>query len=466
MREEEDLRAALRTLERHAPDPDAMLAAVRSAVDGAPTGHRWRPRARVNGAPRGWARTVAPLAAAASVIAVVTGLTLVANMTGPVPARPGKSRVTQPQHPLPLTASGIPGYFLVTPGNLHTDQPNGARLLDTGIPPSLRSHENLQIIATATGRVAATVRVPGYVTAIAASSGAFFAAVVRGPRAWFYEIRLAAGHASATAARLPIPADTAPIAFMAVSPDGGKLAYSTLARYGAFGVIRNLVVAATANGAERRWGAPAQEPTASMGTMAFLADGKTLAFNWTGPATTSPSSALRLLDTTAPGNNLLAGRAVLRLVNQAGGYASYTISPDGKELIGILTCVPDCRPSTTAPAFGRSVPLGSVIRFSAAGGPPAVLYTEPPPRGSSGLSGNSACSDPMWISATGRKLLLVCVQRRPATPPRKAVTRVHVVLLANGRIRELPWLAGTTADITAFPGITADGGVPALPPNS
>jgi hypothetical protein len=197
-----------------------------------------------------------------------------------------------------------------------------------------------------------------------------------------------------------------------------------------------------------------------MGTMSFLADGKTLAFNWTGPATTSPSSALRLLDTTAPGNDLLAGRSVLRLVSQAGGYTDYTISPDGKTLIGVLTCVPGCQPT---PALGRSVALGSVIRFPVAGGPPAVLYTEPPPPGSSGHSVNSACSDPMWISATGRKLLLVCVQRRPATPQRKAVTRVHIVLLANGRARELPWLAATPADITAFPGITANGGVPALP---
>jgi hypothetical protein len=197
-----------------------------------------------------------------------------------------------------------------------------------------------------------------------------------------------------------------------------------------------------------------------MGTMSFLADGKTLAFNWTGPATTSASSALRLLDTTAPGNDLLAGRAVLRLVNQAGGYTGYTISPDGKTLIGILTCVPGCQPT---PALGRSVALGSVIRFPVAGGHPAVLYTEPPPPGSSGPSVNSACADPMWISATGRKLLLVCVQRRPATPQRKAVTRVHVVLLANGRVRELPWLAAIPADITAFPGITANGGVPAVP---
>jgi hypothetical protein len=112
---------------------------------------------------------------------------------------------------------------------------------------------------------------------------------------------------------------------------------------------------------------------------------------------------------------------------------------------------------------GRSVPLGSVIRIPAAGGHPAVLYTEPPPRGSSGHSVNSACSDPMWISATGRKVLLTCVQRRPATAQRKAVTRVHIVLLANGRVRELPWLAGIPADITAFPGITASSGVPALP---
>jgi len=464
MRDEEDLRAALRTLERHAPDPDAVLAAVRSA-GAAPTRRGWRREARVNGAPRGWARTAAPLAAAASVVAVVTGLTLAANMTGPTPARPGKSRVTQPQHPLPLTADGVPGYFLATPGNLHTDQPNGAHLDDSGIPSSLRSHEDLQIIATATGRLAATVRVPGYVTAIAASSGAFFAAVVRGPRAWFYEIRLAADHASATAARLPIRADTVPIGFMAVSPDGSRLAYSTFVRYGAFAVIRNLVVASTANGAEHRWAAPAQEPTASMGTMSFLADGKTLAFNWTGPATTSASSSLRLLDTTAPGNDLLAGRAVLRLVNQYGGFADYTISPDGKTLTGILACVPGCHPSSFSPAGGRWGPLGSVIRFPVAGGAPEVRYTEPPLPGSSGNS-VSACSDPLWISDSGRKLLLTCVQHRPGTAQRKAVTRVHILLLDNGRrIRELPWLAGTPADITAFPGITANGGLPVLPPN-
>jgi hypothetical protein len=35
MREEEDLRAALRALERHAPDPDSVLLAVRSRASAA-----------------------------------------------------------------------------------------------------------------------------------------------------------------------------------------------------------------------------------------------------------------------------------------------------------------------------------------------------------------------------------------------------------------------------------------------
>jgi hypothetical protein len=82
MRDEADLRAALRTLERHAPDPDATLAAVRSA-GAAPASRRWHRRVAAPVAARRWAPVAAPLAAAAAVIAVVTGLALIGNMTGP-----------------------------------------------------------------------------------------------------------------------------------------------------------------------------------------------------------------------------------------------------------------------------------------------------------------------------------------------------------------------------------------------
>lgn len=107
--------------------------------------------------------------------------------------------------------------------------------------------------------------------------------------------------------------------------------------------------------------------------------------------------------------------------------------------------------------------LGSVIEFFTATGSAGVLYQEPPLPGTSRR--DTACSDPLWISNTGRKLLLYCFQRQPATSGRKAVTRTHVILLGNGRVtQQLPWLASTVSDVAEFPGISnAAGGVPAFP---
>src|SRR5450759_1686319 len=112
--------------------------------------------------------------------------------------------------------------------------------------------------------------------------------------------------ASATFTELPIPPDTAPIGFIAASPDASKLAISTYVRHGPAGDIQNLTVASTATGAERRWTTPAQDSQGSMDTMAWLADGRTLAFNWTGASETSPWSSLRLLDSSVAGDDLLS----------------------------------------------------------------------------------------------------------------------------------------------------------------
>jgi hypothetical protein len=452
MREEEDLRAALRTLERHAPDPGKMLLTVRSraravAPPGGPRGFGHG----AGGAPRSWPGRIAPLAAAAAVAGVVAGSVLLANVIAPTTVRPGGSRPRgmSTAAPLPLTADGLPAYFAEAPLS-----PHGG---------------TLRIMATATGQTVATVKLPGRVAAIAASNGAFFAATARGRQKSFYEIQLAAGGTGARTAELPIPPVTAPIGFIAASPGGSKLAISTFAPrmplpYGAEYNIQNLIVASTATGAERRWLTPAQDRQGSMGVMNWLADGKTLAFTWTGAAETSPSTSLRLLDTAAPGNDLLASRPVLRTFNRAGDF-SYTISPDGLAVIGIERCLPGCGPGSPGIVQGHRAALGSVIKFSAVTGDATVLYEEPPLPGTSSRRQDSACNDPLWISDSGRTLLLYCFQHRPATTTRKAVTMTYVIVLDNGRItRQLPWLAETVNDGTVFPGIVnVAGGVPPLP---
>ena len=394
---------------------------------------------------RGWGgrpRWMVPLAAAAAVLVVVAASILVARAVVPGQTVPGAGPPLAA--PLPLTADGLPAYFLAIPSG---DQQAGAEPGNQNegvgpIPRRLSSHETVRVVATDTGKTVATATLPGYVTEIAASRGAFFAAVVRGSAATFFEIRLNGGRTATTVTELPIPPDTAPLEFMAASPNGSKLAYSTLVMHGASGDVQNLVVASTTEDSEREWTTPASYSAGSMGQMNFLANGRTLAFSWTGPSETSPSSALRLLDTAAPGSDLLAGRAVLRFANQAGTFDSYTLSPNGKVVVGTAIG------PRTGVVNGTRVPFGSVVAFSATTRTPSVLYRPRPAKGEMNY-----CNDlPLWISTSGREVLIDCYQQREVKGA-KAVARV--MLLDNGHVSYLPWLAATGNETTAFPGVLA-----------
>ena len=230
-------------------------------------------------------------------------------------------------------------------------------------------------------------------------------------------------------------------------------------------------MAATSTGAERRWYTPARDARGgnSLDTMAWLADGKTLALNWTGPAAVSPSTGLRLLDTSAPGNNLLSGPFVLRDYNRAGSFSvtfdGYNISPDGKTLLGVVDCLPGCVPGSPGVVQGRPDVLGSLIQFNAATKAPTVRYTEPELPGVAANPVNSGCLDPMWFSASGHRVLLPCVQHRPPTRQRKGATYPHVLLLDGGKVTGLPWLDGLVNGEAAFPGVEYIGGPLPLPMN-
>jgi hypothetical protein len=198
--------------------------------------------------------------------------------------------------------------------------------------------------------------------------------------------------------------------------------------------------------------------------MAWLADGKTLAFNWEGPAAVSPSTGLRLLDTSAPGNNLLSGAFVLRAYNRAGSFDDYSISPDGKVLLGVVSCLPGCGPSSLGTVQGHPDLLGSLIQFAAATKAPTVRYAEPELPGIAASSGDSGCIDPMWLSASGGKILLPCFQHRPGTRQHKGVTLTHVLLLDGAKATALTWLNGFVNGEAAFPGIWFVGGWVSPPP--
>jgi hypothetical protein len=379
---------------------------------------------------------IVSLAAAAAVVALIVASIFAAHTVVPGTRRPAPG---PPLAPLPRLANGLPAYFLEhsfsdqVPGPQPSTGPDGR----PPIPSRLRSHETLRVVATATGKVTATATLPGYVTAIAASRGAFFAAVVRADKARFYEIRLNDSRTATTVTELPIRPDTAPLAYLAVSPDGNKLAYSTVAMHGKAEGVQTLVVASTTDGREREWLTPAQDSQGYLGSMNWLADGRTLAFNWTGSPGTAPAAAsLRLLDTAAPGSDLMAGRAVLPSVYQARAFSYFTtLSPDGQVVVGVAS----------GSAASRA-PEDSVLAFSTATGEETVLD-----RASiNGVHGHG-CGMPVWISNAGSKVLVTCFQAEEvkATPPLHYV--VNVVLINHGHATLLPWLNATAEGITAFP---------------
>lgn len=370
-------------------------------------------------------------AAGAAVVAVVAGSIFAAHAVVPGTRLPGPGL---PSAPLPRLADGLPAYFLESPISWPGLEPRTKNDRNPPIPSRFRSHETLRVVATATGKVAATATLPGYVTAIAASRGAFFAAVIKNNMARFYEIRLNDGHTATTVTELLIPPDSAPLAYMAVSPAGAKLAYSTLVTHGAWGV-RNLVVASTTDGSEREWTAPARDAQGSMGPMNWLADGRTLAFNWTDSVTSPGFSYPRLLDTAAPGSDLMAVRAVLPYRDEAGMFGDYTtVSPNGQVVVG----------KANGSAAGHA-PAGSVVAFSTTTGKPTVLFRASP----SGDRESGCYPPPAWISNAGSEVLVACFREVKATPPIAYV--VNMLLVNHGHVTRLPWLDATAEGSTAFP---------------
>jgi hypothetical protein len=424
----------LRNLDPDTPGPSpaetaTALARLLAAIDARPSTSR--PAASLSrlsflerfARPRFWA----PVAAAAAVAALaITGAVIAAH---PVPAtrRPAPG---PPSAPLPFLADGLPAYFVENsfldrlPGLVHS------------------SRGTVRVVATATGKLAATATLPGYVAAIAASRGAFFAAAVKDNQARFYEIRLNDSGTATTVTELPIRPDTASVShFMAVSPDGSKLAYST---YAASGAIRSLVVASTTGGSQREWRPPPQDSGGWMGPMSWLADGRTLAFNWAPSLRTISDGYLRLLDTEAPGSDLMASKRVLPSVFDAHLLITDSmLSPDGQVVVGAVN-----------ESAANRAPVNSVIAFSTATGKQTVLYRAAP----YGTNEWGCYSPPLWVSNAGSEVLVTCFYSRAdktgtlCNPDRPSVCQPQfaTVLIDHGHATILPSLSRGQAMMTWF----------------
>jgi len=205
----------------------------------------------------------------------------------------------------------------------------------------------------------------------------------------FYELRLGpAGHPRPLMP-LPAPAIANGNTF-AVSADGGKLAIATTtAKTAAIAVV------SLATRAVRLWRAPS-----GYATDLSWAGNRFIAFQWSDGSQSArvvpARSGVRVLDTAAPGGDLLASRLIIhqsahtRLGNFTG-LAYPLISADGSTLFATVLW------------GGPGNPRAEVVEFSARTG--RALTVVAPPEGESGMG--SWCGA-LWTDPSGSHATAVC----------------------------------------------------------
>jgi hypothetical protein len=373
-----------------------------------------RPRGRRQGVagPAGrhrWAAWLVPLAAAASVIAVVAAsLAISATFHGRHRAASG------PSGPF----AGVPPYYIVLAGQ----NPS----------PAIIQLTSAEIRATATGAVLARVTPPppyNTFTAVAAGNDHTF---VLAAEKWkvtrkdggtsylataskFFLLRLGAGGDIKRLTSLPIPPEPAgaTISGFALTPDGTKLAVAL--RGGDGGPGPGIQVFSVATEAERVWtwpgGGPITNNAGEGEVLSWTADGRTLAFQqWVA----GNYIHLRLLDTTTPGGSLQAASRLLLRWPGDGATWHYVNGKISNVLFGFSAIItPDGSKIVAATEDLTKHPLSSELAFTefsaATGKVVKVLGRWPIP----GLYPGQT-QDVLWTNSSGSTLIVLA--HKPGVP--------------------------------------------------
>jgi len=333
---EDKLRAAIHaTAEEIPPDPPPLRLQP---------GRRTRWRSRI-----GW---IAPLAAAAVVVALVAvSLALAGGV-------PGRTRSAQPAQQQGVNS--VPPYYV-------------ALLTGQGRPDEDNSPGTVaEVRATTTGAVLARIVPPkpyaDFSGVTAAADDRTFVLVAEEkvnppplnrqyvnkypigyyPASRFFVLRIdpAAGTSSARASLQPLPAAFIPanneVHGMALSPDGASLAAVIGAQIDGYGT--HLSVFNLARGTSRTWsfkscshcfpsGGGLGYGGTNVDSLSWTADGQYLALIGPGAASLQAPSGVRLLDTSAPGTNLLADSKPV--VGGGPNWRGAIITPDGRTVVAI-----------------------------------------------------------------------------------------------------------------------------------
>jgi hypothetical protein len=405
MRNEDDLRAALRSLESHAPDPAVVL---RTAQE------RGGPPAQLN-RDRRWRRAVAPLAAAASVVAVVAAVLV---LTGP-----DGSRGQGPSTGQAAALASVPPYYVGL----------------TGYRGGLGAHTHAEVRATATGKVLAAVSPPRpyrtftwvsgaaddrtFVLAAQTRQQGVSAAQNSTQRTEFFLLRFNAATGAVALTALPVtekPGD--PVTGIALSPDGSKLAV-VLASSQASQPPKTIQVIALATGATHDWtwtgaGSIGTQDFSGTQPLSWAAGSRTLAFQlWTGK-----QLSVHLLDTAASGSSLRSARQAVSIPTSNLDNGNSLLTPDGRTVV-----------YAEAPARIDVPQVKAKLRFAEFSVRTGKLLRTLDPWWFSYTLGIIPYQQVLWTSSSGRTLIVISP---PGTSPaghwvRHPVAPVIGVLTGN-----------------------------------
>jgi hypothetical protein len=243
-----------------------------------------------------------------------------------------------------------------------------------------------------TGRVLATVRAPGsglgFAGVAAAGDDRTFVLAAQETRpavVSFYELRLAADGRVVALTRL-LSVASAGVPVFAVSPDASRLAYAT-----AYGIR----VVSLATGVSRSWTAGGHTVAGNAVQLSWAGD-QTIAIYWASVAAGSGQTGVRLLDTSAPGGNLLSSRLIIPVprataFGRIDGLGDLLIAPDGSTVFATV--------GTGAPGH----PGAEVVEFSARTGQALAVVS---PRDDESGMGSSCLA--LWTDPSGERLTAEC----------------------------------------------------------
>ncbi|HJY68077.1 MAG TPA: hypothetical protein VJ254_15225 [Streptosporangiaceae bacterium] len=277
-----------------------------------------------------WRPRLLPFTAAAAVIAVITAGVLVAGLTAAHKPAAHKPAV------FGSAPASLPRFYVTT-----SSSPGGR-----GIQAVVR--------ASASGQVTGTVPVPSALPVEWADSGGTFVTAAADDRSFIIgvqggqaptkiglDLRLfrfaisAAGKPGHLTELAPAPMRNETTEGIALSPDGKLLAVS-LQNDSSPDPVGAIQVLNLATGAIRTWTAPARSVYIP-GPPSWADGSRVIAFTWlrsTQSGLMSAPRGIRLLDTAAPGDNLVAGTVIVpRGVVAAGSLVSALITPDGRDVI-------------------------------------------------------------------------------------------------------------------------------------